>query len=190
MSEFEPWNQSYEDGGAPEPQPEPAPAPEAEAGLDPTPAPEAAPETTPEPAPEKKPKRAPRKPKEWSAGKVADARRVFDLLADERSAAAARTLVGVDDPDRLAAAILNGQMRDPASLLVHLHDEQDGVARAVQAIGMLEKDAPLVRRAAQLAAALDASLAEPLKANGMTLAATLAQHAPTLDVEPVRGFVK
>lgn len=129
----------------------------------------------------------------WTADRVRRVREALDGLKDERTRSVVAAISDADaaDTDRLALALLRGGLAGPVGLVLAWHDEPDPLRRAIGIGSMLEKDAPMVRRAARVMLVLDPGLegsVRPSGSNATDLQYALASAAPDLDVSPIRGL--
>ena len=118
--------------------------------------------------------------------RVLDANRLLDDANVER---VVRALSGRDGRAAQVLAVLDGSLTGAARLLVDAHDEPDDIKRMVLLTGMVEKDADVLRASVKAVNALDESADVKPGGNPFELAGRLAQTAPLLDVDALRGLL-
>lgn len=122
-------------------------------------------------------------------------RRVREALAllesdGARALVAAASRKPEGDVDRLAVALLDGEAKEPAALLVALHDEPNQLERMKTVMAAQERDTDRVKAVGRMAAALNPDRATDYRKTGWDLAGVLAETAGDWDVEAARGLAK
>lgn len=104
----------------------------------------------------------------------------------------ARVLQPTGDQADLVAVVLSDRYVNAVRVVIAAHDQKNDIQRVIDLVTVLGKHAEQVKDAAKLCIAINPSLKERLTVKGkdMELAQHIAQAAPSLSVDELRGVIR